>query len=115
MALTLHKVMADGSVIHEPFTREAWEAAIVDPAVRRRWGHEPSDCRDFVAEHVASYAREVVPTFVETPWPPDSELTPSALSEMTTLSLAEAKAILRPLPEIEKGPPTDRRGQLSLF
>lgn len=51
MALVLHKVMRGGKVVHEPFSQSAWERALRDPSVERRWGHDPADCHDPVERH----------------------------------------------------------------
>ncbi len=46
MSLVHHVVRADGSVLHEAFSREAWEAAMRDPEVSGHWGHRPDECVD---------------------------------------------------------------------
>lgn len=46
MALTLHLILQDGSVVHEDFTRERWEWAMKEPSVKEKWAHKPDDCHD---------------------------------------------------------------------
>ena len=58
MALVLHKIVGDGSVEHEPFTRNGWESAIRDATLLGAWGHAPDDCHDPVARHWARLRRE---------------------------------------------------------
>lgn len=58
MALIHHKVLNDGSLIHEDFTKEAWERAMHDPEVATHWGHRPGDCHDPVSRHWARLRRE---------------------------------------------------------
>lgn len=49
-----HKVMRDGSVVHESFSKAAWERAMRDDDVVSHWGHDPSDCHDPSARHWAN-------------------------------------------------------------
>ena len=58
MALVLHKVHQDGSVVHEDFSKESWERAMHDSEVATHWGHRPDDCHDPVARHWAKLRRE---------------------------------------------------------
>lgn len=58
MALTLHKVLKDGSYTHEEFTRSSWESAMQDPLVAWKWGHGPGDCRHPVGAHWAELRRQ---------------------------------------------------------
>ncbi len=61
MALIHHKVLKDGSFVHEDFTKEAWELAMHDPDVASHWGHRPDDCHDPVARHWARLRRQGYP------------------------------------------------------
>ena len=58
MALIHHKVLNDGSLIHEDFSKESWERAMHDPEVATHWGHRPDDCHDPVARHWAKLRRD---------------------------------------------------------
>lgn len=123
----LHKVMSDGSVVHEPLTRDTWNSALSDPSVKRRWGHPEEDCHDVVARELGRIRREFVlvqtteePASGEEPvsWPPDRELSPWMLCQLTTLCLDDARDILRcwrPLAESPKGPVANPDGQFALF
>ena len=57
MALTHHKVLRDGSTVHEDFIKEAWEQAMHDPEVVEHWGHRPDSCYDPVARNWAELRR----------------------------------------------------------
>ena len=61
MALVLHKVLQDGSIVHEEFSKEAWERAMHDPTLSRFWGHPPGDEEDPVGAHWAKLRREGYP------------------------------------------------------
>jgi hypothetical protein len=61
VALTHHKVLKDGSFVHEDFSKEAWERAMHDPEVATHWGHRLDDCHDPVARHWAKLRREGYP------------------------------------------------------
>ena len=131
-----HKVMLDGSTVHEDFTRNSWEAAMHDPSVARHWGHAPDDCHDPVerlweklgrrvelvkeskvappaAEETVKFAIELIA------WPPETLLTPQFLSQMTGMCVDDCKSILaaprRELPPEEVKPLVDKDGQLRLF
>jgi len=56
--LVLHKEMVDGSTVHEDFSKSAWEAAMHDSGVSRKWGHRPGNCRDSVREFLAELDAE---------------------------------------------------------
>jgi hypothetical protein len=46
MPYQLHKILVDGSVTHEEFTKEAWGSGSTQPGVLRMWGHAESRCED---------------------------------------------------------------------
>ena len=134
MALVLHKVLNDGVVAHEDFSKESWERAMRDPALANYWGHRPNDCHDPVARRRERLREEGYfdvrdDALVETPeksppappvdWPPDVPLVPRSLSEMSGLCVDDCKDILsapkRELPPTAPRPIADKRGQYSLF
>ena len=61
MALVLHKVHQENSVVHEDFSKESWERAMHDAALLRFWGHSPGDERDPVGAQWAKLRREGYP------------------------------------------------------
>ena len=61
MALILHKVLQDGSIVHEDFSKESWERAMHDASLLRFWGHPPGDEKDPVGAHWAKLRREGYP------------------------------------------------------
>lgn len=77
MSLTHHVVLKDGGVVHEDFSREAWESAM--RAGLDHWGHRPDDCHDPLIRHrerlrVAGYyverpTRSESPKFAPPPTP----------------------------------------------
>jgi hypothetical protein len=136
MALALHKILQDGSVAHEDFTRAAWERAMGDASLLRFGAHPPEDCHDPVerlreklgrrvelvkeskaappaAEEIVKFAIELIA------WPPETLLTPQFLSQMTGMCVDDCKSILaaprRELPPEEVKPLVDKDGQLRLF
>lgn len=122
--LVLHKVRIDGTVEHAPFSKEAWEAAMVDPKVKWRWAHRPEDCFDITQqfgeqkiEHVQK--SETPPSGEAAPWPPEGPpLYPELLRDMSTLGIDDARAVLAaPRKEFPKKvlPPMDKGGQWRLF
>jgi hypothetical protein len=61
VALVLHKVLQDGSAVHEDFSKESWERAMHDDTLLRFWGHPPGDEGDPVGVHWAKLRREGYP------------------------------------------------------
>ena len=61
MALILHKVLEDSTVVHEDFSKESWERAMHDSTLIRFWGHPPGDEKDPVCAHWAKLRREGYP------------------------------------------------------
>lgn len=102
--MTLHELLPDGSFRHSAFTRQSWESALRDPGVVRRWGHPDDDCFDPVERILAEYRESSPPepevmvkaTVPREPiaWPPESELQPWMLREMSGLCTEDCKEIL---------------------
>ena len=61
MALVLHKVLQDGSIVHEDFSKESWERAMHDASLLRFWGHPPGEEKDPVGAQWAKLRREGYP------------------------------------------------------
>ena len=141
MALVLHKVLSDGSVAHEEFSKELWESAMHDPIVKGAWGHRPGDCFDPAERTIKNRPKaeqvtvEIAPeetTKVAPPaevavapqvaepivWPPDSKMTPWQLTQLTGLCADDCRDILlKPPQKVERDRPplADKRGQFLLF
>lgn len=123
MSLVHHKVHSDGSVEHAHFSRQGWEAAMVDPEIGGHWGHPENDCHDPAArlwsglrkegrklsEVQHGYADREDPTWLGNRsaappvrtvlaepivWPPEYELSVWTLCQLSTLCFDDAKKIL---------------------
>ena len=55
--MVLHKLLLSGNVVHEDFSKSAWERAMSDRGLRTFWGHAPGDCTDPVERHYAERRR----------------------------------------------------------
>ncbi len=118
MALILHKVFKDGSFEHEEFTRATWEAALKNKDLARRWGHAPDDCDpNWLISSKLEETIKMPPPREEVEWPPEVELKPWMLRELTTMCLEDAEDVLRAPRKSEPTPTlaSNRRGQLMLF
>lgn len=132
MALVLHRRLADGSVVHEPFSRESWERALHDPNTADRWGHPPDDCRDPIevvrGRKTTTVAKVEAPPASAPPspkeieavaWPPEAEMRAEELSQLSGLCAGDCRELLRGpakvSPPSKLAPMTDARGQMLLF
>ena len=131
MALALHKILQDGSIAHEDFTRASWERAMRDASLLRFWAHPPDDCHDPVERLWEKLGRrvelvegpKVIPPAAEpaltepVAWPPDSTLSPQQLARLSGMAEADCEDLLatpkEESPTVE--PLADRDGQLNLF
>jgi hypothetical protein len=117
--------MRDGTIEHLPFDRAAWEEGLANPLVRSQWTHGPGNCSDQFFEALKAKRIELAQSLRDCPlppvpvrWPPESELQPWMLQQMTTLGADDARAALagpRKQEPVEKRPVADRHGQFSLF
>ena len=127
MALVLHKVLQDGSVAHEDFSRASWERAMGDLALARFWGHAPEDCHDPVTRLWEKLGRRVEPGEEprEAPppaaepaaWPPEVALSSRQLAQLSGMAEADCEDLASPHEDEATAaePLADRDGQLSLF
>lgn len=125
----IHVAHADGTVEHVPLTKENWQLYVSDSRRMPMWTHDPDDCHNPLERNLRArgWLSEVRnPRVVEDEpttdpvnpiaWPPEDELTPSQLQEMTSMATMDALSILiAPVRDVPRKLVVDRRGQGLLF